>query len=233
MPRTNLQPIKRFALLALGFHVLLGAGLWRWLHRANGSLQPPPEKSLTWISPADFLPSRMLLPPPAQVTRAGIDSKSMLASVPKVPPPAEPAPKAIAIDPAKAMEMMKARPTHGDEPLPLTVRSSATRLGSVTVDDGKGGQLKDVNNAIIDILRRNWTPPDVNTLSVDQRTAHMDVTVDRTGRVLDFKFAKTSGNHFFDLSVLEAANHLDRIHMTLPASYPGNHYELQVHFHVE
>ena len=244
MPRANLQPIHRFALLALGFHVLLGAGLWRWFHRANGSLQPPAEKSLTWISPANFQPSRPLVPSAAQVTRAEIESEPM----PKVPPPPEPVPKAIAIDPAKAMELMKARLIPGDEPLPQVdearaftvsthdpapVRSSATRLGSVTGGDDKGGLLDDVNNAIINELRRNWTPPDVNTLNVEQRTAHMDVTVDRAGRVLDFKIAKSSGNHFFDLSVLEAANHLDRIHITLPASYSGNHYELQVHFHVE
>lgn len=318
MSHTNLQPIGRFAFLALGFHALLGAGLWWWFHAANDKPQ-----SLTWVSPADFQSARPLPPPAAQVNRHEIDSKSMLAvvGVSKTPPLPEPVPKAIAIDPAKAMELMKIQQAGVPKPTPaatlisppspavvaaastaapsppppppapaptaaavteaappsppktqaekpevktkpasasasppasdvsrfITVskcdppaKNSASLLDIASLDSGtapagedKNVRLDEVDRAIIDGFRRNWNPPPVNTLSLDQRTAHMNVTVDRTGRVLKFTIAKRSGNDNFDYSLIEAANRLDKIDAQLPASYPEEHYEFQVHFHVE
>ena len=99
--------------------------------------------------------------------------------------------------------------------------------------DDKNTHLEDVDRAIRNAFMRQWSPPKVATLNVNQRTAHMDMAVDRSGHVLNFKLIKRSGSEDFDLSLLEAANRLDKIPVTLPASFHPDHYEFQLHFHVE
>jgi TonB family protein len=80
---------------------------------------------------------------------------------------------------------------------------------------------------------RNWTPPNASKLPLDQRTAHMEVTVNREGRLVRFKLAKSSGSKDLDESVKEAGNRLDKIGAELPATYLHDLYEFQVNFHVE
>ena len=260
MQRSRLQPLTRFAFLALGLHGLAAAGVLAWWRQVDhGSAQPSQGQALTWHSPADFTPGQPLPPTAAKVV-AKTEAKPPPVQEPaRATAPPEPAPRAIAIDPKKAQALMEARPEqHASEP-PAATASDVSRFITVTKRDTSPApapgtfvapedpdnlegaapldqarvRLDEVDRAIINAFRRHWNPPPANTLSLDQRTAHMDVTVDRTGHVLNFKLARRSGNDDFDYSVIEAAHRLDKIDVQLPASYPQDHYEFQVHFHVE
>ena len=287
MPRLNLQPIPRFAFLALGMHALVGAALWWSFHGVSRDPFSSSGHAVTWISPADFQPAKPLPPSSVQLARQDVDPRPMLAVV-GVPAPVEPVPKAVAIDPAKALALMhsqqagspgtevrpkaesppvpppaapvaapasKPAPASADKPGPATDVSrfitvskcdagpdgkpaslldvAALDSGTAPVMEDKSVRFDEVDRAIIDGFRRIWAPPKANTLAIDQRTAHLNVTIDRTGRLLSFKFARRSGNEDFDSSVIDAADRLDKIEVQLPASYPKDHYEFQVHFHVE
>ncbi len=282
MARLNLQPIPRFAFLALGLHALVGAALW-WSFYGAPHGPSSSGRSLTWISPADFQPAKPLPPSSVHVARQDVDTKPMLAVV-GVPAPVEPVPKAVAIDPAKALELIqsqqagspaagvrpKPEPTpapppvapmpapdskRADKPVPPTDVSrfitvsrcdaapggkpaslldvAALDSGAAIAGEDKGVRFDEVDRAIIDGFLGTWSPPKASTLAIDQRTAHLNVTIDRTGRLLSFKFAKRSGNEDFDSSVIDAADALDKIEVQLPASYSEDHYKFQVHFHVE
>ncbi len=97
----------------------------------------------------------------------------------------------------------------------------------------KGIRLDDVDRAIIRAFMREWVPPDDSKLSPNQRTAHLDMSVDRNGRVLSFELTHPSGNSALDMSVLEAVGRLGKIEVQLPPSYPKDRYEFQVNLHAE
>lgn len=293
MRRITLQPIRRFAFLAVLAHVLLGGLLWWWLTRTSEpTKQTGGNDSLTWVSPADFEPPKPLPAPapqpapsksevspttPQPTPAEDVALKSIVAVAgtqsPPAPPPSKPLPKAIAIDPAQAMALMKAQeeasappppaeapkeppaatpptptpppvvappePKPAPAPPPITEApppvSDVSRFITVTTraPTDKNERLEEVDKAIRDAFMRQWMPPNTQSLNINQRTAHMDMTLDRAGHVLNFKLVKRSGSENFDLSLREAANKLNSIPVNLPASYPQDHYDFQLHFHVE
>ncbi len=322
MPRISLQPIRRFALLAVAAHVLVIGLLWWWLsHTGTTTQKPAASESLTWLSPADFSTSPALEPTAAQVKPAPSPTpppvaakskpepapqpkpapdnniKSMLAVVstaPAVPqpapalppPPSVPSlPKAIAIDPAQAIALMKAQeeeqakksapsapsapePAAAPQPavaksdppaapdaakseppaappksqpppvIPSAPVSEVSRFITVSSRSPAGAgdksvRLEEVDRAIRDAFMIQWMPPKTQGLNINQRTAHMNMTVDRAGHVLGFTIVKLSGSEAFDHSLREAANRLETIPATLPDSYRPDQYEFQLHFHVE
>ncbi len=340
--RPRLEPVGKFAVLITVVHLLVGLGIWWWLHARRTTIQDSPGKDLAWVDPSDFAKQQTVANPPAP---ADTKPPAPAAPVPVKPapkpdvpgpptsptPPTSPAtastakapameddvPKAIAIDPAKLAEIMAkqaqtdaapvapAKPTQPaaastppapaastppaaassvppppplpspaveaaksappaaatekqpPTPLPVTDaarfitvshqtperregdRKSASLLdlpdtaGTGTAGDAKGVKMDGVDRAIIDAFMRNWTPPDAAKLPVDQRTAHVDVTINREGRLLAYQLVRTSGSHELDASVLDAANRLDKIGASLPADYPQDLYKFQVNFHVE
>jgi outer membrane biosynthesis protein TonB len=119
-------------------------------------------------------------------------------------------------------------------PAPTSPPPPGTTLSEMAAQNaGTGVHIDSIDRAIIDAFLRVWTPPPANKLPTDQRTAHVEVTVNREGKLVKYKPTRNSGNIELDMSVLEAANRLNKIDATLPADYPHEFYEFQVNFHVE
>jgi protein TonB len=97
----------------------------------------------------------------------------------------------------------------------------------------KGLRFDEIDSAIIDGFKKNWLPPDATKLSPDQRMAKLQVAINREGRVVSFKVLQSSGSEALDSSVQKAADKLHKIDRALPPGYPGERYEVQIHFHVE
>ncbi len=172
-------------------------------------------------------PSRPLLPKAIAIDPA--QAKALMeASAP--PPPAE-KPK----EPAPAPAPVKSEPAPAPPAEALAPVSDVSRFITITsrTSEDKNQRLEEVDRAVRDAFMRQWMPPKTETLNINQRTAHMDMTMDRAGHVLNFTLVKRSGNESFDLSLREAAHKLNSIPVTLPASYPQDHYDFQLHFHVE
>lgn len=189
-------------------------------------------------------------PPPAPVP-------VQTASTPPAPPPppptpvparsAPPAPETTAAAPPPPAQQavqtsrfvtvsLKTRPKD-TKTAPKTTSlldiAALDAAGTGTTGAEAGVRLDAVDRAIIDSFMREWVPPDASTLRRDQRTAHLEMAVDRGGRVLTFKLIQPSGSIDLDMSVLEAADRLDKIGAQLPAGYPKERYEFQVNLHAE
>ena len=323
---TRLEPLGRYAIWVTAVHAVLGLGIWWWLHSRPTKIQDSPGDNVAWMSPADFSAETLTAPdlpkqekpvenkaieePEEDVPKAiavdpakaaEIMAKAMAESQSSpVPPPATPEPAAsaapapeqqkVAGSPAPAMApspvvedkpsppapVVATKPAAAPEPPPtppetkplntppppappgtnvarvITISHPASgppteapkvaslleisaldANGSGVSGDKSGIRLEEVDRAIIDSFLRNWTPPNANKLPLDQRSAHMEVTINREGRLVRFKLAKTSGSAELDNSVIEAGDRLDKIGKELPASYPHDLYEFQVNFHVE
>ncbi|MDB6117967.1 MAG: hypothetical protein JWO08_1748 [Verrucomicrobiaceae bacterium] len=314
MRRITLQPTRRFAFLAVAAHVLVIGVLWWWFSQADKtSPKSGTAQSLTWVSPADFTTSASTgsaavqvkaepSPPPvaekpkpkpepdntikSMLAVAGSAPSPNPASVSPLKPPVPVLPKAIAVDPAQAVALMKAQeeqqtkdsvhaapqpPTAPPSAAPVVAKSEAPATPAAAKSDppsapptllatapalppapvsevsrfitvssrsstgagDKSVRLEEVDRAIRDAFMIRWMPPKAQGLNINQRTAHMNMTVDRAGHVLSFTVVKLSGSEAFDHSLREAANSLEMIPATLPDSYRPDQYEFQLHFHVE
>jgi TonB family protein len=305
--RTRLEPVGHFAILVTAVHAVIGLGIWWWLHSRSTTPQESPGKNIAWMSPSDFTATaetpKPTEPPVTQPTptkapepkddddnlpkaiaidpaKAAEIMAKAIASAPTTPtkvepaptpPPApapvvadrpvEPAPPAAASKPVENTVAPKSppKPVTEDPPAATNVARTitvshppanakppeqpkvASLLELAALDAGGTGatgsksgiRLDEVDRAIIDSFMRNWTPPNASKLPLDQRTAHMEVTVNREGRLVRFKLAKSSGSKDLDESVKEAGNRLDKIGAELPATYLHDLYEFQVNFHVE
>ncbi len=167
-------------------------------------------------------PSEDPVPPPVK-----IDPKPMA----ELPPPAQPGTNVARM--ITISHPVSEKPAEAPKVASLLEVAALDANGTGVSGDKSGIRLDEVDRAIIDSFLRNWTPPNANKLPLDQRSAHMEVTVNREGRLVRFKLAKTSGSTELDTSVVEAGNRLDKIGVELPASYPHDLYEFQVNFHVE
>ncbi len=262
MARTTLQPVSRFAFLVVAAHVAVAALLWRWLAGHTSNRRPTSSQQVTWMSPADFeVPARAAstaakvvdaAPAPSSAQAAAgssLDHKSILAvaGTPAPTPVPKPLPKAIAIDPAEAAALMKAAeqeneqgkaPPSGPAPPPEPKVLDVSRFITVSrrnmpSGEDQGAHLEEVDRAIRNAFMSTWEPPKAEKLDINQRTAEMNMAVDRAGHVLSFTITRRSGSDDFDLSLREAADRLTSIHTALPASYRQDRYEFQLHFHVE
>ena len=151
------------------------------------------------------------------------------------PPPPPPVPQVN--DVSRFVTVSHSAPPKVNKNLPR----ATTLLDVAALDESTTGaagaatgiRLDEVDRAIIQGFLREWVAPDASKLSLDQRTVSLDVRIDRDGHVNHFSLPRHSGSDDLDLSVLEAANRLDKIEAKLPASYPRDSYEFQVNFHVE
>lgn len=207
----------------------------------------PPEKAPTSLG---FVPSTAA--PTTGGLSSPVSSPTSLAAQPpiviksqqpppKVEPEEKPVPKAILIRPPDKPASTTPSPTPAP-PAPSSPPSAAAQADTarfVTISrppDQKAGStagLDAVDRALIDGFLKLWTPPRGSGVSADQRSVHLDASIDRAGRLVSFKVARPSGDNAVDTSVLEAADRLDKIGESLPDSYSGDRYSVQVHFHVE
>ena len=172
-------------------------------------------------------------PPPAPDPKppevAKVDPKTLSPNAPS--PPSQPATDASRF--ITVSHPVGAKSAETPKAASLLELAALDAAGTGATGDKSGIRLDEIDRAIIDSFLRNWTPPNASKLPLDQRTAHMDVTVNREGRLVRFKLVKTSGSTELDASVVEAGNRLDKIGTPLPASYPHDLYAFQVNFHVE
>lgn len=217
---------------------------------------PPPTKT---SEPAPK-PSLSFTPSNATSTTAAVStapvsttSSKPLTSLPPIvvksqPPPAaapaavepeeKPVPKAILIRPPDKPSTALA----GSSPPPAMTRAPAGQKDVaryVTISrpaqqsPETATRLDAVDRALIDAFLKLWTPPQGSTANADHRSVHLDASLSRDGRLVSFKLANPSGDDAIDASVLDAADRLDKITESLPDSYAGDRYSVQVHFHVE
>ncbi|MDB6138636.1 MAG: TonB terminal [Verrucomicrobiaceae bacterium] len=183
----------------------------------NAQQAPAPEAPRA-APPAQISPASPPLPapavPPVSAPKAAVATPPQPPSAPGPPPVPPPPPQ-----PAQVYDVSRF--------ITVSARSSTARAGDKSV------RLEEVDRAIRDAFMRQWMPPKTETLNIDQRTAQMDMTLNRDGHVLAFKIVRLSGSENFDRSLREAASRLEKIPATLPGSYPQDRYEFQLQFHVE
>ncbi len=85
----------------------------------------------------------------------------------------------------------------------------------------------------MDAFRQNWTVASDIRLSGDQSTVHMEVSIARDGRIIDYRLVKPSKNTQLDMSALQAASLIKRLPISLPPEFSGDTYQVQMHFHAE
>jgi outer membrane biosynthesis protein TonB len=184
--------------------------------------KPPPPPATTTPPPAPVAPSLPVPPTPA---------------VAKTPDNAPPPPAPAGTDTSRFITVSLKAPAQAPNSTPkvasLLDMATLDQAGTGAAGATNGIRLDEVDRAVIDAFMKEWLPPDASKLRVDQRTAHLDMAIDRTGRVLNFKLTQPSGSIDLDMSVLEAADRLDKIGAQLPASFPKERYEFQVNLHAE
>lgn len=166
-------------------------------------------------------------PPPAAPATATASAPAM------APAPAQPA-----VETARFVTVsLKTSPAAPKQGTPKTASlldmATLDAAGTGATGEAKGVRLDEVDRAIIDAFMREWLPPDASKLPRDHRTAHLEMAVNREGKVLNFKLMQPSGSIDLDMSVLEAADRLDKIGASLPATFPKERYEFQVNLHAE
>jgi protein TonB len=80
-------------------------------------------------------------------------------------------------------------------------------------DGGPVDPAASYGQLIVAACKRNWTPPPPGVLGRPLPTTDVNITVARTGQILDYTIVRASGNAAFDRSVLEAI----RLSNPLPA----------------
>ena len=192
-------------------------------------------------------------PPPAPEPAKPAGSEAAMKTTPVPLPTAEPEPPPLPKpDPKPVMASTEPEPP----PLPATNGSrfitishpkqakaradqqSVTLLDFASLDAGATGALsadrvEPVDRATKTAFNQLWSPPDPATLSADHRDVSLNLTLNREGRILKYKLAKNSGSSELDISVIDAADRLNKIEAVLPADYPHEEYEFTVNFHVE
>jgi len=187
-----------------------------------------PEQALAMLAKAPSAAEQPLSPPSP---KPAVKSEPQPGAPPKAettaPTPTRPQSANITVTHEDASPELK--------PQPASLLDLAVLDAQGVGADGaaKGLRFDEIDSAIIDGFKKNWLPPDATRLSPDQRLAKLQVAINRDGRVVSFKVLHSSGSEALDSSVQKAANKLHKIDRALPPVYPGERYEVQIHFHVE
>lgn len=242
----SLEPLGAVTFLILLAHAAMIAVLWWWLQNARpANLAADDIRSLRWFPPDD------LATPKAQAVSpdvpAATDNSPASPAVPPVNPPADrPAPRepTRAADNSPAMRPYEPPGRHPRIEIVLSrPRSSGAGVGqqgggpaglqAVALSGTEAADLDAVDQAIMDAFRQNWTVASDIKLTGDQSTVHMDVSIARDGRIIDYRLVKPSRNTKLDMSALQAASLIKKIPISLPPEFSGDTYQVQMHFHAE
>lgn len=139
----------------------------------------------------------------------------------------------------KSEEAVKSPAKRPDSAVPITHEGNSDFLRFITVSRRNSTKpdevpsLETVDRAIRNALLHTWSPPEPSTIPFNERTAEVSMAIDHQGHVQTFTLVKRSGNEDFDQSVRLAGHRLEKVQATLPDSFHSEHYEFQLHFHVE
>jgi hypothetical protein len=91
-----------------------------------------------------------------------------------------------------------------------------------------------VDEAVQKAYLKAWEAPSVqSSVPADKRNAALHISIGRDGTVLATTVHKTAGTAALDASLLQVAERVRKIPVSLPASYPKTRYDLQVNFQIE
>lgn len=241
----KLEPMRRFVVLAVLGHLLLAVLVWWWIQIQRFSAPRLADASqLSWMETAEVgttiqdkpeEPAQPANPSPPRPAPPPIVIRSKQPAATKEEPEDKPVPKAILIRPpdkpttpapSSAVTTPPPSPAPGEVSRFVTVSRIA---GTNTAATG----LDTVDRALIDSFLKAWTAPKLDRASASPGAVLLEVALDRAGMLASFKLVQPSGDKAVDASVLEAADRLEKIGESLPASFVGERYPVQVRFHVE
>ncbi len=236
----KLEPIRRFVVLAVLGHLVLAAAVWWWLQIQRFSAPRIAEAAhLSWMETADVSTTMVHKEaespapnaPPSN-TPPPIIIRTKTPAPPTVEPEEKPVPKAILIRPPDkpaSVAPSPVSPSYSPPPAPGEVSRFITVSRLPPAASASSAALDSVDRALIDSFLKAWTTPK----APGQRSVLLEVALDRSGKLASFKLVQPSGDKAVDASVLEAADRLEKVGESLPPSFVGERYSVQVRFNVE
>jgi len=239
----KLEPVRRFVTLAVLGHLVLAAAVWWWIQIQRYSAPRVADPAqLSWMETTDVGSTMLEKNPespsatpeqPKNSTPPPIVIRTQSPAPPVSEPEDKPVPKAILIRPPDKPAGGAAPPAATPSPAPTAAPGEVSRFVTVSrlpsAASVPAAGLDQVDRALIDSFLKVWTAPRAS----DQRSMLLEVALDRAGRLISFKPVQTSGDKAVDASVLEAADRLEKVGESLPPSFVGERYSVQVRFHVE
>jgi TonB family protein len=242
----KLEPMQRFLVLAVLGHLLLAALVWWWIQIQRFSAPRVLDVAqVSWMETADV--TTTIIETPKATTEVPPTNEAP-SPVPSLPPivvrsqaatigpttDEKPVPKAILIRPPD-----KPVPSAATTPA-ITSRApvqevsrfvTVSRLAATSAQQIK--EMEAVDRALIEAFLAQWTPPKRSAAGQRQQAVLLEVALDRAGKLASFKMSQPSGDSAVDASVLEAAHRLEKVGESLPSTFVGERYSVQVRFHVE
>jgi len=228
----RLEPVRRSLALIVFGHLVFAGLIWWWVeYRSQTTPEQPDPQKLTWMSPADInaslLPKAIVVdkvepsPPPPVPTPAPPSSDP----APTPPPQRKVLPKAILVSPAPSAATAP--------PTPAKTAAGSRFISVSAAADSRFEGMTLVNDAIHNAFLASWISPTGSSIQADQRTVSVDLAISRDGTVHSFRLAEATGDETLRTSVLDAANRLNTISMSLPDDFKGERYSVKVTCYVE
>jgi outer membrane biosynthesis protein TonB len=89
-----------------------------------------------------------------------------------------------------------------------------------------------VDNAVNAAFLAAWTAPPLDAVLANQRSAQLNISIGKNGRVFGSQMIRPSGSHPLDDSILAAVAKVTRIDATLPSHFPKESYDLELTFNI-
>jgi hypothetical protein len=89
-----------------------------------------------------------------------------------------------------------------------------------------------VDNAVNAAFLAAWTAPPLDAVLANQRSAQLNISIGKNGRVFGSQMIRPSGSHPLDDSILAAVAKVTRIDTTLPSQFPKESYDLELTFNI-
>jgi hypothetical protein len=256
--RKALEPISGTVMTVALVHVLVGLVAWRLLSPAAPPVVAPVRQDLRWFSPAEFSFKDSPAPPrPAASKPMAPPAAALLVAKPK-PKPSPPAVIApTALSPA-ASQARRDRGAHKEAnkfitlspilpevvgpPAPAPAFKPVLSLLDIAAlnenpkkesVETRSSEMDAVDDAVVDAYLSAWIAPPSAEVPKHQRRACLHVSIARDGTVATARLATASGSGVLDMSVLDAATQVQKIPLSLPASFGKRSYELQINFQIE
>lgn len=95
-----------------------------------------------------------------------------------------------------------------------------------------GLNMDAVDNAVNAAFLAAWTAPPLDAVLANQRSAQLNISIGKDGRVFGSQMMRPSGSHPLDDSILAAVAKVARIDATLPSQFPKESYDLELTFNI-
>jgi hypothetical protein len=95
-----------------------------------------------------------------------------------------------------------------------------------------GLNMDAVDNAVNAAFLAAWKAPPLDAVLANQRSAQLNISIGKDGRVFGSQMMRPSGSHPLDDSILAAVAKVTRIDATLPSQFPKESYDLELTFNI-